>query len=82
MERDVPGLANLTAEQRADCWSYSDSPADTPLLAFSGRQVLVHPGSTLRQRFPDAIVLTPPRPYASKVGDMLSVVRQVLGLYS
>jgi hypothetical protein len=82
MERDVPGLANLTAEQRADCWSYSDSPADTPLLAFSGHQVLVHPGSTLRQRFPDAIVLTPPRPYASKVGDMLSVVRQVLGLYS
>nr|AGC71110.1 hydrolase [uncultured bacterium A1Q1_fos_2067] len=82
MERDVPGLANLTAEQRADCWSYSDSPADTPLLAFSGRQVLVHPGSTLRQRFPDAIVFTPPRPYASKVGDMLSVVRQVLGLYS
>lgn len=81
MERDVPGLATLTPEDRADCWSYSDSSADIPLLEFSGRQVLVHPSRSLADRFPSAIVLRPPRPYTNKITDMLCVVRQVLGLY-
>lgn len=81
MQRDVPGLAGLTAEDRADTWSYSDSSADIPLLEFAGRQVLVHPGRSLAARFPSAVVLRPPRPYSNKITDMLSVVRQVLGLY-
>ncbi|MBX7210651.1 MAG: haloacid dehalogenase-like hydrolase [Verrucomicrobiaceae bacterium] len=81
MERDVPGLATLTPEERAGCWSYSDSPADIPLLEFSGRQVLVHPGRRLAAHFPTATVLRPPRPYQNKFADMLCVVRQVLGLY-
>jgi len=81
MERDVPGLAALTPEDRADCWSYSDSSADIPLLEFSGRQVLVHPSHSLAAKFPSATILTPSRPYTSKVTDMLCVLRQVLGLY-
>ena len=81
MERDVPGLAALTPEDRADCWSYSDSPADIPLLEFSGNKVLVHPGHSLAARFPAATALRPPRPYSDKVSDMFCVVRQVLGLY-
>ena len=81
MERDVPGLAALTAADRAGCWSYSDSSADIPLLEFSGNQVLVHPSHSLATRFPSATVLRPPRPYANKVSDMFCVVRQVLGLY-
>lgn len=81
MERDVPGLATLTPQERADCWSYSDSSADIPLLEFSGRQVLVHPSHSLAARFPSATILRPPRPYTNKVGDMFCVVRQVLGLY-
>ena len=81
MERDVPGLAAISPEDRAECWSYSDSAADIPLLEFSGRKVLVHPGHSLAARFPSASVLRPPRPYSNKVSDMLCVVRQVLGLY-
>lgn len=81
MERDVPGLAEITPEDRADCWSYSDSPADIPLLEFSGRKLLVHPSHSLAARFPAAIVLRPQRPYTNKVSDMVCVVRQVLGLY-
>lgn len=81
MERAVPALAALKPEERADCWSYSDSPADIPLLEYSGRQVLVHPGHSLMSRFPSATVMRPQRPYPNKVADMLCVVRQVLGLY-
>lgn len=81
MERAVPGLATLDVKDRADCWSYSDSTADIPLLEFSGKQVLVHPGHKLAARFPSAIIKRPPRPYSNKLTDMLSVVSQVLGLY-
>lgn len=81
MCRIVPGLADITAEQRADSWSYSDSSADIPLLEFAGHRVLVHPSVSLASRFPDAVVLRPPRPYASKAGDLLAVCRQALGLY-
>ena len=37
----------------------------------------------LLAHFPEAdvTVLTPPRPYWGKIGDMLAVVRQMLGLY-
>ncbi len=81
MKRDIPPLGSLEAEERADTWSYSDSAADIPLLEFSGRQVLVHPSRSLAARFPSATVLRPARPYATKVGDMFCVLRQVLGLY-
>ncbi len=81
MRRLVPGIADISAEQRADSWAYSDSAADIPLLEFAAHRVLVHPGGPLAARFPDAIVLSPRRPYAGKTGDMLSLCRQALGLY-
>ena len=81
MEAQVPGLKSLDPASRAECWSYSDSPADIPLLEFSGHRVLVHPSQALAARFPEATILRPPRPYRSKAGDMLAVARQFLGLY-
>jgi HAD superfamily hydrolase (TIGR01490 family) len=83
MNERIPGVAALTEEQRFHCWSYSDSAADIPLLEFVGNRVLVHPSGKLRAHFPqaDVTILTPPRPYWGKLGDMLAVVRQMLGLY-
>ncbi len=83
MQHAVPGVAELTAEERATCWSYSDSAADLPLLEFAGVAVLVHPSQRLaalgRQR--DWTILRPTRPYRTKFGDMFRVVRQMLGLH-
>ncbi len=81
MAVQIPTTATLTAEDRADTWSYSDSAADIPLLDFAGRQVLVHPSATLAAKYPSAIVLRPPRPYSGKSGDMLTVISQCAGLY-
>ena len=81
MEAQVPGMAGLDEDTRADCWSYSDSRADIPLLEYSGHRVLVHPSSALAAHFPDATILRPARPYHGKAGDMLAVARQFLGLY-
>jgi HAD superfamily phosphoserine phosphatase-like hydrolase len=84
MKAQVPGVAELTEEDRNDhCYAYSDSAADLPLLEFGRNGVLVHPASKLatigiRNEW---TLLHPKRPYATKVGDMLSVVRQLIGCY-
>lgn len=79
----VPGVAGLSDEERFHCWSYSDSHADIPLLEFAGNRILVHPSAILRAHFPehDVTILTPERPYWTKVGDMLCVLRQMFGLH-
>ncbi|MBB5036251.1 HAD family hydrolase [Prosthecobacter dejongeii] len=83
MKASVPGVAALTDEQRFHCWAYSDSAADIPLLEFCGNRILVHPSGGLKKHFPqhDVTVVTPRRPYWGKVGDMLSALRQMLGLH-
>jgi HAD superfamily hydrolase (TIGR01490 family) len=84
MIQQVPGVAELTEEDRNDhCYAYSDSSADLPLLQFGRNGVLVHPSSRLatigiRNEW---TLIHPRRPYGSKVGDMLSVFQQMLGLY-
>jgi phosphoserine phosphatase len=84
MLQQVPGVAELTLEQRDDhCYAYTDSRADLPLLEFGRNGVLVHPSPTLatlgiRREWG---ILHPARPYSGKIGDMLSVLRQMLGLY-
>jgi phosphoserine phosphatase len=83
MAAAVPGIADLTPEERARCWSYSDSDADLALLEFTGNPVSVHPttalAATARERgWP---VLTPARPYRTRWGDVLFRCRQVLGLH-
>lgn len=84
MKDQVPGVAALTDEDRdTNCYAYSDSDADLPLLHFGRNGVLIHPASRLatigiRNEW---TLMHPRRPYSSKVGDMLCVVRQMLGLY-
>lgn len=83
MEEVVPGLTELTDQDRAHSWSYSDSAADLPLLEYAGYAVLVHPSRSLaaigRQR--GWAILHPERPYENKLGDMLRVLLQMFGLH-
>lgn len=83
MEAAVPGVAEMTEQERAASWSYSDSAADLPLLEYAGFAVLIHPAKSLaaigKQR--DWAILHPARPYRTKVGDMFRVVLQMFGLH-
>jgi phosphoserine phosphatase len=84
MLAEVPGVAALTAEDRNDyCYAYSDSAADLPLLEFGGNAVLIHPSphlATLGIRR-EWTLLHPRRPYHTRLGNILAMTRQVLGLY-
>lgn len=83
MQESVPGVAEITEQQRATSWSYSDSAADLPLLEFVGNGILVHPSRSLAAigEAKGWTILHPARPYGSKVGDMWAVVRQMFGVY-
>lgn len=83
MEEAVPGVAELTERERSTCWSYSDSAADLPLLEYAGFAVLIHPSKNLAAigKARDWAILHPARPYRTKLGDMLRVVRQMFGLH-
>ncbi len=84
MKAQVPGVAELSEEDRNDnCYAYSDSSADLPLLEFGRNGVLVHPSPRLatvgiRNEW---TLLHPKRPYGSKLGDMWSVILQLIGRY-
>jgi HAD superfamily hydrolase (TIGR01490 family) len=84
MLKRLPDLASLTEEQRNDtCWAYSDSINDLPLLRFGGSGVVIHPSSALtrvalRQEWS---FMHPKRPYAGKLGNLVAMARQFLGLY-
>ena len=84
MKADIPEVTYASAEALRDSWSYSDSAADLPLLEFAGNAVLVHPNASLAAIGKERgwQIITPKRPYANKVGDMLCVLRQSLGLWS
>lgn len=81
---EVPGVAALSDEDRNDyCYAYSDSAADLPLLKFGGNAVLIHPSphlATLGIRR-EWTLLHPRRPYRTRLGNLLAVIRQVLGVY-
>lgn len=83
MEEGVPGVAELTEKERSNCWSYSDSAADLPLLEYAGYAVLIHPSKSLAAigKTRDWPILHPPRPYSTKAGDMFRVVLQMFGLH-
>ncbi len=83
MKAAIPEIATASEETLRESWSYSDSAADLPLLEFAGHAVLVHPNASLA-----AIgntrgwqIITPKRPYSNKLGDMLCVLRQILGVF-
>jgi HAD superfamily hydrolase (TIGR01490 family) len=80
----VPGVAQLTEEQRFHSWAYSDSSADIPLLEFAGNRVLIHPAAGLAHHFKaDAhlTILTPRRPYCCRASGFFRALLQVLGLH-
>lgn len=83
MRRELPDVATATEGQLKDSWSYSDSAADLPLLEFAGNAMLIHPNSALaaigRER--GWKILTPNRPYGSKLGDIFCSLQQALGIY-
>ena len=83
MEVGVPGVAELTESERANCWSYSDSAADLPLLEYAGYAVLIHPSKSLAEigKTRGWAILRPARPYLTKVGDMFRVLLQMFGLH-
>lgn len=84
MTEAIPGLASLSESDRENTWSYSDSPADIPLLDFAGQRMLVHPGGELKRRYKDDIftmILRPWRPYATKAGDLFRSLLQIIGCY-
>lgn len=83
MQETVPGVLEITDQQRASSWSYTDSSADLPLLEFAGCGVLVHPSQSLAAIGESRgwTILHPARPYGSKLGDMWAVVRQMFGVY-
>ena len=66
-----------------DSYSYTDSPADLPLLAIAEHGRLIHPGPTLAQKGEENQweTMLPKRPYGSRAGDKWAAFRQVLGLY-
>jgi phosphoserine phosphatase len=80
----VPGLAELTEDDRdGHCFAYTDSRNDLPLLRFGRNGVVVHPSGSmatlaLREQW---VMLHPPRPYGGNLGNVLCIVRQMLGLY-
>lgn len=80
----VPGLAGFTREDRARCWSYSDSHADLALLEFTGHPVVVHPTKALAAIARDRgwPILMPARPYRTRWGDVLRGCRQIFGLHA
>lgn len=84
MTAAIPALAHLSDADRGNTWAYSDSPADIPLLDFAGQRMLVHPGGTLKRRYKDDVftmILRPWRPYATKAGDLIRSLLQIVGCY-
>lgn len=62
--------------------AYSDSSADLPMLEFSFRRVLVNPSNSLVGSFSkeSCEILRPDRPWHSRGGKMLGILRQLLGI--
>ena len=63
--------------------AYSDSSADLPMLAMAEHCFVVHPGKRLRRVATDSrwTILTPARPYSSRVALIWMLLRQLCGLY-
>ncbi|NNE94231.1 MAG: HAD-IB family hydrolase [Verrucomicrobiales bacterium] len=66
-----------------DSVAYSDSSADVPLLSIAERGYMIHPSANFAETGTERQweTMTPPRPYASKLGDRWTQLRQALGLY-
>ena len=65
-----------------ESWSFSDSPADIPLLSIAEHAVTIHPGSKLAELAAknNWSTMTPPRPYGGKWGSKLATIRLAFGM--
>jgi HAD superfamily phosphoserine phosphatase-like hydrolase len=84
MCKQVPGVNELTDEQRnAQCYAYTDSLADLPLLNFGRNGVVIHPNPQLVTLAinRDWTILHPRRPYHGWLGNLTSMLQQFLGFY-
>jgi phosphoserine phosphatase len=79
----MPELATITPEQRANSWAYSDSAADIPLLEFAGHGVMIHPKPAYAAHGAARgwSTLLPAQPYHGRWGNVIAMLRQVLGVY-
>jgi HAD superfamily hydrolase (TIGR01490 family) len=75
--------AGLFPCDTADSWAYSDSAADLPMLDVVRNVVLVNPRPRLAALGADRgwAVVRPARPWQSRAGQAVAIIRQVLGLY-
>lgn len=72
---DIPVLPDSSA--------YSDSSTDLPLLQLAQDKYVIHPGRNLKAiaQKSDWTIWQPTRPYSSRLGQALLILRQMLGFY-
>lgn len=77
------GLIPPDSLMLGNSWSYSDSPADIPLLSIAEHAVMIHPAKRLASVGLDRgwRTMTPPQPYPGRWGGRWSMLLQALGLY-
>lgn len=85
IRKDYPALSRDPALFQTEPFAsiaYTDSSADLPLLVCAESGVLVHPSSKLRERGKKAgwRILTPPRPYNSKLEKYVRLCLCLVGL--
>ena len=81
--RKMGYLPRESASIPAGSIAYSDSSADLPMLLAVESAVLVNPSVKLLKaaKGKDWEVITPSRPWTGKVGFILSIIKQLYGLY-
>ncbi len=79
----IPDFQEDGIEMLIDSWSYSDSPADIPLLSIAEHGVMIHPSAKLAEVGLEKgwRTMTPERPYADRRGGYIAAVLQILGCY-
>lgn len=83
MRAILPEGAGRGAAPLEDCYAYSDSSADLPMLGLAEHVVMVHPSPRLRREGEKHgwKELRPERPYAGTPGRLVASVKQLLGIW-
>jgi HAD superfamily hydrolase (TIGR01490 family) len=82
MEKDHPEL--VKSELKENCWAYSDSAADLPLLSLAAHVGIVHPKRALFDFYQDRPhqLLKPQNPYSNRWMGWLDGLKQILGIFN
>ena len=83
LQQLFPDIGPAGDTPRKNWRAYSDSSADLPMLAMAEHCYVVHPGKRLQGIAVDSrwTILTPARPYSSRVALIWMLLRQLCGLY-